>query len=132
MHPPLKTQQDIGVDEPKLDASDGAIVREQNGSTHVNKDLTRQEFKDETDTNFLLHRFGVEPLRGTPVYGEWDDSIELQTAFASIADAQDAFARLPDDLKAKFPRMEDLLTAVEKGTLRLKQGEPPQEEPPKV
>lgn len=124
MRPPVKDHITCfnRQDDPGIDASDSPD----------NKDMARQEFLKETDANFLMSRYGVEPLRGTPMYGEWDDSIDLQTAFAAIADAQTAYARLPDALRAKFKRMEDVLEAVEKGTLVLKDGEPPVETPPAV
>lgn len=120
MHPPTKDQADLGQDNVTLDAS----------NTPDNKDVARQEFKDEADINVMLAKFGVTQPRGTPTYGEWDDSIDLQTAVQSVRDARSAYHALPEELRNKFPRMEDLLAALENGSLVIKDEEAPKEEPP--
>lgn len=107
MHPPLKDQTDIGVENPGIDASDRP----------GNKDMARQEFKDEADVNYMLAKFGVAPPRNAPTYGEWDDSIDLQSAIASVRDALGAYERLPADLRERFTSMEGLLNAVTNGSL---------------
>lgn len=127
MKPPTKDQADIGVDNPTLDASDGADI---DGIDAPNKDMTRQEFKQEADINYMLSRFGITQPRGAPTYGEWDDTIDLQTALQSVHDARAAYRRLPQNLKAKFTKMEDLLTALENGSLVItNQDAPAQPEP---
>lgn len=115
MQPPTKDQSDIGQDNPTLDAS----------NSPDNIDRARQEFKNEADINYMLSRFGITPARGAPTYGEWDDTVDLQTALQSVSDAQLAFRRLPPELQAKFPRMEDILTALNNGSLVIKDDEPP-------
>lgn len=108
----LKDQTDIGVDNPTIDCSD-------------DKDMARQEFKDEADINNMLSKFGITQPRGTPTYGEWDDTIDLQAALQSVSDARTAYWRLPQELKNKFTKMEDLLTALENGSLVIKDEEAP-------
>lgn len=126
MHPPTKTQADIGRDNPKLDASDGAVVEEHNPDLdHENKDMARQEFANEADINYMLSRFNVTQPRGAPQYGEWDDTIDLQIALESVRTAREGYDTLPDNLKERFPRMEDLLRAVENGSLVLKDEKAP-------
>lgn len=114
MHPPVKDQSDIGAHNPTVDASD----------SEDNKDYTRQEYAQEADTNYMLSRFGVTPPRGAPVYGEWDDSIDLQIALESVREAQRGFASLPEDLRKKFGTMEELMRAVDNGSLVIKDEEP--------
>lgn len=126
MHPPIKDQTDIGQDEPTLDASDGAIL--ENGTE--NKDMARQEFAQEADVNYMLSRFGITPERGAPTYGEWDDTIDLQQAIASVTEARSAYADLPEELRKKFGSMEELLEAYNNGSLVIKDGEVPV--PPKT
>lgn len=120
MQPPTKDQADIGVDNPTIDASDAPD----------NKDMTRQEFRDEADINYMLSRFGITQPRGTPVYGEWDDTIDLQVALQSVSDARTAYQQLPENLRDKFPSMEAMLTALENGSLLIKNEEAPSEAPP--
>lgn len=108
----LKDQTDIGRDNPTIDCSG-------------DNDMARQEYKDEADINYMLSKFGITQPRGTPVYGEWDDTVDLQSALQSVSDARAAFKELPDQLKNKFHRMEDLLTALENGSLVIKNEEAP-------
>lgn len=120
MKPPTKDQADIGVDNPVLDASDKPD----------NPDTARQEFKDEADINYMLSRFGITQPRGTPTYGVWDDTIDLQVATHAVRDARMAYRRLPADLRDQFRSMEELLTAVENGSLKIVTEEPPKHEQP--
>lgn len=92
----------------------------------TNKDTARQEFKDESDINYMLSRFGVTQPRGTPTYGTWDETVDLQSALQSVSDARQAYQALPTVLKKKFNSMEDLLTAVENGSLVLKDENAPE------
>lgn len=125
MHPPTKDQADIGVEDQTLDASEGAD--QPNGTN--NKDMARQEFKNEADINYMLSRFGVTQPRGAPTYGTWDDTIDLQIALQSVSDAREAYKLLPEDLQQKFTRMEDLLEAMENGSLVIKNEAAPSEVP---
>lgn len=118
MQPPTKDQADIGLDNVTI-----------NCNTPDNKDMARQEFKQEADINYMLSKFGVTSPRGAPTYGEWDDTIDLQVAFQSISDARTAYAQLPENLRAKFTRMEDLLTALDNGSLVIKNEDAPAEQP---
>lgn len=81
-------------------------------------DTTRQEFKDETDVNKILGRYGVNaPMR--PVqYGESNFDLDLQTALQAIYTAQDAVRNLPPDLAAKYPTWTSFMEAAYSGKLR--------------
>lgn len=125
MHPPTKDQTDIGVEDQTLDASEGAD--QPNGTD--NKDMARQEFKNEADINYMLSRFGITQPRGTPTYGEWDDSIDLQSAIQAVAEAREGFSTLPKEMTDKFKSMEEMLKALENGSLVLEQGDVPEPTP---
>lgn len=129
MMPPKKDQTDIGVDNPTVDASDGALIVTHNGDVIENKDTARQEFAQDADINYMLAKFKVVPPRGAPTYGEWDDTLDLQQALTSVNEARAAYRNLPDELRNKFGSMEELLTAYHNGSLVIKDGEAPT--PPK-
>lgn len=115
MRPPERGQEDLDLVNPVLDAS----------ASPTNKNRARQEFKDEADINYMLSRFGVTQPRGTPTYGEWDDSINLQDAIDSVREARAGYSRLDPELRRKFPSMEAMLTAIENGSLVIKDEEAP-------
>lgn len=126
MQPPTKDQRDIGVDNPTVDASNGAIIELENGEMYENKDTARQEYAKDADINHMLSRFGITPERGSPTFGEWDDTLDLQQALTSVAEAKTAYAQLPQELKHKFSSMEELLKAYQNGALVIKDEEVPQ------
>lgn len=114
MHPPTKDQTHIGADAPKVDAS----------HREDNKDRTRQEYKQDADINYMLGRFGVVPNKGQPIYGEWDDTLDLQLAMQAVRDARYAYGNLPEEMRKRFRSMEELIAAVENGSLVIKDEEP--------
>lgn len=116
----MRDQSDIGQENVLLDAS----------HSPTNKDTARQEFKDEADINYMLSRFGITQPRGTPTYGAWDDTIDLQSALQAVSDARAAYRELPENLRTKFTRMEDLLAALENGSLVIKNEEEPKQPQP--
>lgn len=120
MHPPTKDQADIGAENQTLDASDRPD----------NKDMTRQEWKDEADVNVMLSKFGITQPRGTPTYGEWDDTLDLQEAITATRMAREAYKDLPEELRSKFTSMEQLLAAIENGSLVITNEEAPIQPPP--
>lgn len=130
MQPPTKDQTSIGVDEPTIDASDGALIVTHNGDLAENKDMTRQEFAKDADINYMLSRFGITPERGAPTYGEWDDNLDLQQAIAAVTEARSAYRDLPEELRKKFNSMEELIQAYANGSLVIKDGDVPV--PPKT
>jgi len=81
---------------------------ESDASALVCNDPTRaqQQFKDETDINTLVRRFGVTgkipiaPL--PPQYGDFTGISDFHTAVNAIAAANEAFDALPSNVRARF------------------------------
>lgn len=85
----------------------------------VEPDLTRQEFKDETDVNKILARYGVEAqMRGQPQYSEIDYDMDLQQSLESIREAQRAIGKLPEELRQKYSTWERLLDGAYNGEFK--------------
>lgn len=110
MHPPTKDQSQLGIDNPTIDAS----------HSEENRDMADQSFKDEADINYMLSRFGITQPRNAPQYGEWDDTIDLQTALIAVREAREGYKNLPKELRDKFPSMEYFLRSVDNGSLVIK------------
>lgn len=77
------------------------------------EDRARQEFKAETDTSYLLHRYGVPNVPGE--FGVMDFDVSLQSALHAHREAQEAFRRLPAELQAKYGSWERLFAAIQSG-----------------
>lgn len=64
---------------------------------------TRQSFRDECDINLIMSKYskngGFELPTRPPVYADVYDTPDLQTAYEVMRDAEDAFMRLPSDLR---------------------------------
>lgn len=125
--PPVKDQTDIGRDNPTIDASHGAEIPDQFTREEENKDVAQQQFAKDADINHMLSKFGITPERGAPTYGEWDDSLDLQQALMSVAEARAAYSDLPDELRNKFSSMEEILKAYNNGSLVIKDGDVPEQ-----
>jgi len=68
--------------------------------------LTHQEFKDETDINFLLERFNVTGqltvAARAPQYGDFSSSMDFHEAMNQVVAAKSAFADLPAKIRNRF------------------------------
>lgn len=76
---------------------------------------TRQEFKDESDINFLLERYGAIPPGRTPQYGVVNFDDDLTTAFEAVQEARAAHARLPKEIRDLYPDWQSLAEEIAKG-----------------
>lgn len=82
------------------------------------KDVTRQEFKADTDTHQILKKFGLGALTAKPIFGTTIDfDIDLQQAHQAVALAEHAHGQLPQQLRDKFPTWKAMLDAAENGEL---------------
>lgn len=119
MHPAIRTQSDGLGDivslETGLDAS----------ASPTNRDMARQEFKQEADINVQLAKFGVFAPQRQLYFGDVDYGIELQEALAAIADAKNAWRQMPEEIQKRYRTWQSLLNALETGEIKLNEGEAP-------
>lgn len=77
--------------------------------------MTQQSAAADCDLNVLVKRFGIDkgPLAPIPTdpryYGEFDDTLDLQTALARVHEAKNRFDMLPASLRAQFDNDPGLL-----------------------
>lgn len=69
--------------------------------------LTRQEFVSDADLNNIMARYaaGLAPIGGgtrTPLFGDFSDVPDYQTALQHVIDAQERFDQLPSPLRKRF------------------------------
>lgn len=81
-------------------------------------DMTRQEFKAETDVNTILARYGIDGIKRPPEYSEIDYNLDLQQSLEAIRDAEQAIAKLPAEIYVKYPTWEQLLTGAFNGNYK--------------
>lgn len=115
MHPAIRSQsdtdQELYSDEAGLDCSNLP-------------DTARQEFKKETDVNDLLARYGVGVPQQPTRFAAADFDMDLQQALDAISESKQAWAGLPDNLKRQYTTWQELLTALDNGSLVLHNEEP--------
>lgn len=93
------------------------------------RSTTRQEYKKETDINYILGRFGVGPQKPLN-YGTADYEIDLQNGLDAVRESQRAWKRLPADLKKRFPTWLSLLRAIDIGEFTITNEKPEDQAPP--
>jgi len=92
----------------------------ENGTGPFPDNPTRQEFKDDSDINFLIARYGVLTNNGrTPQYGEMDTDLDLQQAYQAVQVAENAFGDLPPQIRAKYGQWAALAQAIAFGETTL-------------
>lgn len=68
--------------------------------------ITRQEFAEESDINFMLKKFGVGAQmpapRKPPEYGDFSEVHDFETAMQRIREAEQTFLTLPADVREDF------------------------------
>lgn len=85
---------------------DRDAASDESGLKCEDKSLAQQQFKEETDINEIVRRFGLtgqmpEDLR-VPTYGDFTDVMDFQTAMNAVTQAQEQFMALPAELRAHF------------------------------
>lgn len=98
------------------------------------EDRARQEFKTETDVNYILRRFGVEgnaPQRPLQ-YGEGDYTLDLQQAYDVVDQTKAAWHKLSPSARTKMPTWRHMLEAMASGRIAeyLKRPQDPKNVPP--
>lgn len=81
--------------------------------------LTRQEFRDESDLNILLKKFGAGGLLAHDVqYGQLDYDTDLATAIDSMDRLILTFRKLPQELQDKYRTPGAMIAAHNTGELK--------------
>lgn len=81
------------------------------------KDMARQEFKEETDINILLAKFGVNQQQRQPQYGEADYTVDLQQSLHAVEQTKQAHKHLSPEIKSKYPTWQSMLDGMASGEL---------------
>lgn len=90
----------------------------QAGTLNLEPSLTQQQFKEESDINTIVRRFGLtgqmpESPR-VPSYGDFTEVTDYHTALNAVREADEAFLRLPAQIRAEFDNdPQKLLEALE-------------------
>lgn len=87
----------------------------------ADEDMTRQEFKAESDTESVLRRAGGNMFARRAVYGVQDFDTDLQTIKNAVIRAVDGVKTLPEALQAKYATQAALLQGLAAGELFLTQ-----------
>lgn len=69
-------------------------------------DMTQQQFAEDADINTIVRRFGLTGELPTnfrpPMYGDFSDVTDFQTAMNAVALAQQQFMQMPPQLRERF------------------------------
>lgn len=82
------------------------------------RDTARQEFKDETDINKILDKFGAFAPQRQVTYGEVNYDLDMQQSFDAVRYAERSWHRLPDHLKKEMPTPRTMLNAIASGKFK--------------
>lgn len=77
--------------------------------------VVRPEFAAETDTKFILRRYG--PMAGTAIHGTQDMTMTLHQAFELQRSADASYHRLPESIRERFSSWREVLNALDSGEL---------------
>lgn len=80
-------------------------------------DMTRQEFKDESDMNKVLARYGVDAQQRPIEFGTIDFDLDLQQGLHVIRDVEVALGRMPKSIRDKYSDLNELARAFADGSL---------------
>ena len=92
---------------------DRDAVSKATGLKCQDKSLTQQQFKDETDINVIVERFGVTGLlpqaMHMPSYDDFTQVVDYHTAMNAMRAAEDSFNALPANIRERFRNDPQLL-----------------------
>lgn len=96
----------------------GDVISRDTSISDFGRDMTRQEFKEETDINVLATKFNLEELK-RPVNwgGEIDYTVDLQQSITTLNESRSAYNRLHPAIKEKFPTWESFIAGANDGSL---------------
>jgi phage internal scaffolding protein len=85
---------------------DADKVSDETGLSCPEPTLAQQNFKDESDINYIVRQFGItgelpgKPL--SPQYGDFTGVLDYHSAVNAVLAAQDDFMELPAQMRARF------------------------------
>lgn len=86
--------------------SEGNVIRRRVQTVPVGASLVEQSHRDECNINSIMSRYyktGLVPSRGMPGhYGDFSDCNDYHTAVTRVMEAEDAFLRLPSQIRRQF------------------------------
>ena len=81
-------------------------VSDETGLICLDPSLAQQNFKDESDINYIVRQFGLTgELPGqtiSPQYGDFTGVLDYHSAVNAVLAAQDEFMDLPAQMRARF------------------------------
>lgn len=85
---------------------DTNAVSQETGLECKDPSLAKESMKEETDINVIVERFGItgqlpQGLRA-PTYGDFTEVMDFHTAMNAVAQAGEAFDRMPAEIRARF------------------------------
>lgn len=85
-------------------------------ATHIDPEdfVTRQEFAEESDINYILQRYTGGRGR-IPMYEENDYTLDLQTALTAAQFLKEANLKAPDELASKYPTPNAIIEGINSG-----------------
>lgn len=85
---------------------DADLVSEATGICCPEETKAQQQFKDETDINTIVRKFGLTgqlPDNVTmPTYVDYEGIFDFQTAMNAVLQAEEAFMAMPADVRTRF------------------------------
>lgn len=81
-------------------------ISDETGLACQDPSLAQQNFKDETDINYIVRQFGLtgelpgQPL--SPQYGDFTGVLDYHSAVNAVLAAQDDFMELPAQMRSRF------------------------------
>lgn len=81
-------------------------VSNETGLTCLDASLTQQQFKEESDINTIVERFGLtgelpSDVRA-PVYADFEEVFDFHSSMNAIRKAEESFMQLPAAVRARF------------------------------
>lgn len=81
-------------------------------------DRTRQEFKKDSDVNYLIKKYGANIPMGNVRFGVQEFGVDRFEALRRLETAQDTYDALPESVKAVYGDWETLLAAIADGSYK--------------
>lgn len=79
---------------------------------------TRQEFKKDTDVNFLVKKYGGNIPMGNVRFGIQEFGVDRLEALQRMESAQARYDALPPEVRAEYPSWDSVMTAIVNGTFK--------------